>query len=55
MHPAQYHGRHAGVKAPCDDCIARASRQPGKVVGLKLCDRCISILRPLAPTTLAGR
>ena len=38
-------GRKAGVKVPCDDCIARASHVTDKNANIELCEKCTAVLQ----------
>ncbi|KAK1820240.1 hypothetical protein LTR12_005391 [Friedmanniomyces endolithicus] len=42
--PAKRRGRRAGVKVPCEDCIARASQTHDKTANIELCDICTAVL-----------
>jgi hypothetical protein len=42
-------GRKPGAKVPCDDCIARASRQQNQNAPLELCARCTQVLSRSRP------
>ncbi|KAK0913879.1 hypothetical protein LTR91_011977 [Friedmanniomyces endolithicus] len=55
--PAKRRGRRAGVKVPCDDCIARASQIHDKNANIELCDICTAVLhgqRKKPPTEAAN-
>ncbi|TKA27600.1 hypothetical protein B0A50_04432 [Salinomyces thailandicus] len=42
--PSKPRGRRAGIKIPCDECIARASEQNDLDANVELCERCTNVL-----------